>query len=68
MSGDADRHAARALLESSAIHWRRDWDALVIGFLLGVLATVLVGLVGRVLIGEETQVWTHDHPPAVEAR
>jgi hypothetical protein len=31
---------ARRLLEDSAIHWRRDWDALAIGFVLGVLATL----------------------------
>jgi hypothetical protein len=32
----------RELLESSAIHWRRDWDALAAGFVLGVLFTLAV--------------------------
>ena len=27
-------------LESSRIQWQRDWDALLIGFVLGVLATL----------------------------
>lgn len=27
------------LLESQRIVWRRDWDALVLGFVLGVLCT-----------------------------
>ena len=30
----------RELLEESAVHWRRDWDALMLGFVLGVLATL----------------------------
>lgn len=35
------------LLESSAIHWRRDFDALAAGFVLGVLFTLaLHGLFG----------------------
>lgn len=33
---------AKALIEQSQIDWRRDWDALVLGFVLGVLATVTV--------------------------
>jgi hypothetical protein len=32
----------RKLLESARIDWRRDWDALAIGFVLGVLATLAV--------------------------
>jgi hypothetical protein len=32
----------RELLESSAIHWRRDFDALLVGFVVGVLATIAV--------------------------
>lgn len=35
--GDASR-----LLESQAIHWRRDFDAIAVGFVLGVLATLAV--------------------------
>ena len=36
-----------ALLESSAIHWRRDFDALAAGFVLGVLFTLaLQGVFG----------------------
>ena len=31
---------AHQLLEDSAIHWRRDLDAVVLGFVLGVLATL----------------------------
>lgn len=31
---------ARELLESGAIHWKRDWDALAAGFILGVLCTL----------------------------
>ena len=35
---------ARHLLEESAIHWRRDFDALLVGFVLGVLVTLaLIG-------------------------
>ena len=35
------------LLEASAIHWRRDFDALAAGFVLGVLFTLaLQGLFG----------------------
>lgn len=33
---------ARELLESSRIDWGRDWDALLIGFVLGVLSTLVV--------------------------
>lgn len=36
------REDARALLESAQIQWRRDWDALLIGFVFGVLATLAV--------------------------
>ena len=32
--------AARQVLEENAIHWRRDWDAVALGFILGVLATL----------------------------
>lgn len=30
------------LLEASAIQWRRDWDAVLVGFVLGVLVTLVV--------------------------
>lgn len=33
---------AKQLLESEAIHWRRDWDALVVGFLAGALSVLAV--------------------------
>lgn len=32
---------AQRLLESAAIQWARDWDAILIGFCLGVMATLL---------------------------
>jgi hypothetical protein len=32
----------RQLLESARIEWHRDWDALLIGFVLGVLTTLAV--------------------------
>ena len=32
----------RELLEESAIHWRRDFDAVLMGFVFGVLATLVV--------------------------
>ena len=35
-------HDAEDLLESASIVWNRDWDALLIGFVLGVLATLAV--------------------------
>lgn len=35
---DADPHE---LLERARIEWRRDWDAVALGFVLGVLATVV---------------------------
>ena len=28
------------LLESARIQWQRDWDALLLGFVMGVLATL----------------------------
>lgn len=31
------------LLEEAQLQWRRDWDALAIGFVLGVLATLAAG-------------------------
>ena len=31
---------ARELLEDSAIHWRRDFDAVLVGFVIGVLVTL----------------------------
>ena len=37
------RNTPRDILEESAIHWKRDWDALFIGFVLGFLAA-LVGV------------------------
>ena len=30
------------LLESSRLDWKRDWDAVLIGFVLGVLVTLAV--------------------------
>ncbi len=37
------RHeAASELLEESAIYWRRDYDALMFGFVLGVLCVLAV--------------------------
>jgi hypothetical protein len=30
-------------LEESSIQWKRDWDAVLIGFVLGVLATLAAG-------------------------
>ena len=30
-------------LEQSSIQWKRDWDAVLIGFVLGVLATLVCG-------------------------
>lgn len=32
----------RKLLEESGIQWSRDWDALLVGFALGVLMAVAV--------------------------
>lgn len=32
--------AAQRLLEQSQINWRRDYDAVLVGFILGVLATL----------------------------
>ena len=36
------RDDPRALLESARIDWRRDWDAVLVGFVLGVLTTLAV--------------------------
>ena len=33
---------AKDLLEDSAILWKRDWDALFVGFALGVLTATVV--------------------------
>ena len=35
-------HEARRLLESEQIQWRRDYDAVLVGFVLGVLTTLAV--------------------------
>ena len=32
------------LLEESAIYWKRDWDALFVGFALGVLVATIAML------------------------
>ena len=42
MTDPSEVTAARALLEDSAIHWRRDFDALLVGFVLGVLSTLAI--------------------------
>lgn len=34
------KQEAKELLEANAIHWRRDYDAVLLGFVLGVLATL----------------------------
>lgn len=33
---------ARKLLEESGIQWSRDWDALLVGFSMGVLVAVAI--------------------------
>lgn len=33
---------AVSLLEASAVQWRRDYDAVLVGFVVGVLATLAV--------------------------
>ena len=40
MSDPPEVKTARELLEDSAIHWRRDFDALLVGFVIGVLSTL----------------------------
>lgn len=55
-----DRRKARELLEGQAIHWRRDWDALMLGFILGLVTALAFGAVMRVLI-DPPEVWTHEH-------
>lgn len=47
-NGDGMNQDAKDLLESSRIQWERDWDALLIGFVLGVLSTLVVGFGWRV--------------------
>lgn len=47
-----DRRRARELLESSRVEWQRDYDAVIIGFFLGVLVTLVLGLGMRVFVGE----------------
>ena len=37
-----DLESPQALLESEAIFWRRDFDAIGLGFVLGVLSTLAV--------------------------
>ena len=41
-SGLTVEQKATALLEDSAVHWQRDYDAVLVGFALGVLATLAV--------------------------
>lgn len=38
----SDRQEAIKLLEESQLQWKRDWDAVAVGFMLGVLATLAV--------------------------
>ena len=38
------RREARELLESARVQWQRDWDATLIGFIFGVLITLVTGL------------------------
>lgn len=40
--GDVNRVAAYRLLESAQIQWRRDWDALLVGFTVGALCGSLL--------------------------
>lgn len=35
-------HEPLELLEESAVRWRRDWDAIALGFVLGVLTALAV--------------------------
>lgn len=35
-----DSPEAQAFLEESQVHWRRDWDAVALGFVIGVLTTL----------------------------
>lgn len=39
----SQKREARELLESSRIVWARDYDAVLIGFVVGVLAALAVG-------------------------
>lgn len=55
-----ERRQARELLEASAIHWRRDWDALVLGFILGLVTALALGATVRVVM-DPPEVWTHEH-------
>lgn len=32
----------RELLESQAVHWKRDWDAVAIGYVLGILTVLAI--------------------------
>ena len=57
-----DRRRARQVLESSRVEWQRDFDAVVIGFVLGVLVTLVLGFGVRLMIDEDYR------PMPVEAR
>ena len=39
MADDQQRQNARQLLEEASIVWRRDWDAVLVGFIVGALVT-----------------------------
>jgi hypothetical protein len=39
----SDQNPIKFLNEEAGLIWRRDWDALLIGFVLGVLATLAAG-------------------------
>lgn len=41
----------RKLLESQRIEWNRDWDALVVGFILGALVSAVMGFTARAVMG-----------------
>ena len=40
-----ERRHAEHLLEESSIHWKRDWDAMFVGFAIGVLVATAVLLI-----------------------
>ena len=46
-----------ALLESSRIVWRRDWDAIAVGFVLGMVAELVAGVVRDGLAYAWQAVW-----------
>ena len=45
-SGLTVEQKATALLEDSAVHWQRDYDAVLIGLVLG----LLVGVLGTLIV------------------